>query len=60
MLLLTESACVKEAWWDFLFCLNLELFAKIKEDLVSTQSFFTFSLITQDLSKIKKISNTLL
>ena len=37
----------------FLFCLDLELFAKIKKDLVSTHSFFTFSLITQDLNKIK-------
>ena len=33
----------------------LELSAKIKNTL-----FFTFSLITQDLKKIKKISNTLL
>ena len=38
----------------FLFCLNLELFAKIKKDLVSTHSFFIFSLVTQDLNKIKK------
>ena len=38
----------------FLFCLDLELFAKIKKDLVSTHSFFTFLLITQDLNKIKK------
>ena len=40
--------------WGFLFCLDLELFAKIKKDLVSTYSFFTFLLITQDLNKIKK------
>ena len=38
----------------FLFYLDLELFAKIKKDLVSTHSFFTLSLITQDLNKIKK------
>ena len=48
----------------FLFYLDLELFAKIKKDLVFTHSFFTFSLIThsfftlslitQDLNKIKK------
>ena len=29
-------------------------FAKIKKDLVSTHSFFTLLLITQDLNKIKK------
>ena len=38
----------------FLFYLDLELFAKIKKDLVSTHSLFTLLLITQDLSKIKK------
>ena len=42
------------------FCLDLELFAKIKKDLVSTHSCFTFLLITQDLSKIKKLPNTVL
>ena len=31
----------------FLFCLYLELFAKIKKDVVSKHSFFTFLLITQ-------------
>ena len=36
----------------FLFCLDLELFAKIKKGLVSTHSFFTLLLITQDLNKI--------
>ena len=35
------------------FYLDLELFAKIKKDLVSTHSFFTLLLITQDLNKIK-------
>ena len=44
----------------FLFCLDLKLFAKIKKDLVSTHSFFTLLLITQDLNKIKKIPQTLL
>ena len=42
----------------FLFCLDLELYAKIKKDLVSTHSLFTFLLITQDLNKIKKPPNT--
>ena len=32
----------------------LELFAKIKKDLVSIHSFFTLLLITQYLNKIKK------
>ena len=44
----------KEGVGFFLFCLDLELFAKIKKDLVSTHSFFTLLLITQDLNKIKK------
>ena len=44
----------------FLFYLDLELFAKIKKDLVSTHSFFTLLSITQDLNKIKKIPHTLL
>ena len=43
----------------FLFCLDLELFAQIKKDLVSTHSLFTLLLIIQDLNKIK-ISHTLL
>ena len=44
----------------FLFCLDLELFAKIKKDLVSTHSLFTLLLINQDLNKIKKIPHALL
>ena len=44
----------------FLFYSDLELFAKIKKDLVSTHSFFALLLITQDLNKIKKIPHTLL
>ena len=44
----------------FFFYLDIELFAKIKKDLVSTYSFFTLLLITQDLNKIKKIPYTLL
>ena len=43
-----------------LFCLDLELFAKIKKDLVSTLSLKPFLLITQDLNKIKTIPNSLL
>ena len=39
---------------SFLFFLDLELFAKLKRPMVSTHSLFTFSLITQDLNKIKK------
>ena len=46
--------CLKEGTWDFLFCLYLMLIANIKEDQVSTHSFFTFLLITLDLDKIKK------
>ena len=38
----------------FKFCLDLELFAKIKKDLASTHSFFTLLLITQDVKKKKK------
>ena len=38
----------------FLFHLDLELFAKILKDLVSTHSFLTLLLITQDLNKTKK------
>ena len=44
----------------FLFYSDLKLFAKIKKDLVSTHSFFTLLLITQDLNKIKKTPHTLL
>ena len=36
------------------FCLDLEVFAKIKKDLLSTHSLFAFLLTTQDLNKIKK------
>ena len=45
----------------FLFCLDLELFVKIKKTSkkVSTRSYFTFLLITQDLNKQKKILHTL-
>ena len=44
----------------FLLDLDLELFAKIQNNLVSTQSLKLFSLITQDLSKIKNIPNKFL
>ena len=50
--------CLQKGVWDFLFYLDLELLAKIKKDLVSTNSFFTLILITQDLNKTKK-SHTL-
>ena len=49
----------KRVFGIFLFCLDLELFAKIKKDLFSAHSFFTFLLITHDLNKIKKIPNTI-
>ena len=39
--------------------LDLEIFGKIKKDLVSTHSLFTLLLITQNLNKIKKIKPTL-
>ena len=53
--------CLKQGVLDFFkFHLYLELFTKIKKDLVSTHSFFTLLLITQDLNKIKKIPHTLL
>ena len=42
---------LKECVGFFLFCLDLELFAKIKKDLVSKNSFFTLLLISQDLNK---------
>ena len=38
----------------FLFCFDLELFAKIKKIWFLHTRFFTFLLITQDLNKIKK------
>ena len=52
---MSTKACVGFS----LFSSGLELFAKIKEDLVSTHSFFTLLLMTQDLNKIKKITHTL-
>ena len=44
----------------FLFGLDLELFAKIRNNLVSTQSLKLFLLITHDLNKIKNFPNTFL
>ena len=41
----------KSVFGIFLFFLYLELFAKTKQDLVSTYSLFTYFLITQDLNK---------
>ena len=53
--------CLKKSVRDFFFFyLDLDLFAKIKKDLVSTHSFFTLLLINQDLNKIKKIPHILL
>ena len=50
----------KRVFRIFLFCLDLELFAKIKKDLVSTHSQKPGLSITQNLKKIKNIPNTLL
>ena len=50
----------KSVFGIFLFCLDLELLAKVKRDLVSTHSFFTLLLITQDLNKVKEIPHILL
>ena len=44
----------------FLFYLELEAFAKFKEDLVSTHLQKPGLSITQDLNKMKKIPNTIL
>ena len=38
----------------FIFYLDLEFFANIKKDLVSTHSLFALLLITQDLKQNKK------
>ena len=42
----------------FSFGLDLEFFAKMKKDLVSTHSQKPGLSITQDLNKMKKIPNT--
>ena len=47
----------KECAGDFSFCLELEVFAKIKKYLVSTYSQKPVLLITLDLNKIKKKKN---
>ena len=44
----------KECMGFFLFCLEMELFAKIKKCLVSSHSEEPVLLITQYLDKIKK------
>ena len=46
---MSTKGCV----WSFLFYLDFKLFAATKKDLISTHSFFTLLLITQDLNKIK-------
>ena len=47
--------CLQKDVWDFffvcLFYLDVELLAKIKNDLFSTHSLFAFLLITQDPNK---------
>ena len=51
----TTDQCLQKGVQDFfLFCLDFELSAKIKKDLVSTYLLFTLLLITQDPIKIKK------
>ena len=50
----------KRVFGTFLSGLDLESFAKIQNNLVSTQSLNLSSLITQDLSKIKSIPKTIL
>ena len=51
--------CLKKDVWGFLkFYLDLELSAKIKKDLVSTQSFFTL-LLTNSKSEQNKKNPTL-
>ena len=58
---LSTYQCLQMGVCDFLkFYLDVELFAKVKKDLVSTNSFFTVLLITQDLNKIKQVPKTLL
>ena len=52
--------CLQKGIWDFLICLDLELFARVKKTRVLHTCFFTFLLITQDLDKIKKVPNALL
>ena len=57
----TTYQCLQKGVWDFFkFYLHLELFAKIKKELVSTHSFFTLLLITPDLNKNEKIPHILL
>ena len=43
----------------FFICLELELFAQIKKDLVSAHPHKSGLLITQDRNKIKKFPDTL-
>ena len=46
--------------WIFIYFFRSWVINKNVKDLISVHSFFTFSLITQDLNKIKKIPDTLL
>ena len=53
--------CLQNPVWDFfLFCLDLDLFARIKKDMVFAHSQKSGLSITQDLNKTKKILNTVL
>ena len=52
---LSTKGCVR-----FFLFYYLKAYANIKKDLVSTYSFFTLLLITQDPNKIKKVPHTLL
>ena len=47
---ISTCQCLQKGVCDFSkFYLDIELFAKIKKDFVSTHSFFTLLLITHDL-----------
>ena len=52
----TTDQCLQKGVQELFYfvCLDLELSAKIKKDLVSTYLLFTLLLITQDLNKILK------
>ena len=52
--------CLQKGVWDFVILFTSWVIWKFKKDLVSTHSFFTLLLRTQDLNKIRKIPHTLL
>ena len=45
--------CLQKSVWDFFHFVELEFFAKIKKDLISTHSQKPGLSITQDLKEIK-------